>query len=123
MEHSGEMSDLETLQNYRWLIREREALRGQLERRENAEDRRLLQRREEALAEQEERFEAVLSRAVFSRTHLVLWQYYGLGWTDEAIAAENGISTRLANHIRNHWLQEQGLRRPGTRREGVRALG
>ena len=138
---ASEMKALEILQSYRWLVREKEALEMQLreldrpmrslshegnaERAQVARERRVtaceqrLARMEEELSDTVAACEGVLSEVAPSRTRLVLRQYYVLGWTDEEIAEENGISGRLANHIRNSWLVQMGYRPRGSvRRKG-----
>lgn len=135
------MEALEILQSYRWLVREKEALETQLReldrpmrqlshegnaiRAQVARERRVmaceqrLARMEEELSDTVAACEGVLSAVGPSRTRLVLRQYYVLGWTDEEIAEENGISGRLANHIRNSWLAQMGYRpRSQRRRKG-----
>ena len=125
------MDDWEVLQDYRWAVRERDAMAAQLRELMGEQWERpdvhglynVLMAREarrkafaEALGKQEERLasltgalETVLTRVRCARTRLVLRQYYALGWTDARIAEENGFSTRTANQIRNDWLRCQGV--------------
>ena len=126
------MTVRDLLCQYRWGVRERDALRRQKEALESpwwkrpdprgagmalkARGRRrtaceeALEKRERELDEALRSVEKTLERPMPPRTRLILRQYYCLGMTDRQIAEENGFSDRTAGAVRNAWLREHGDR-------------
>ncbi len=121
--------ELEQLREYRWRVREREALLRQMEElnsewfeRPDPRGRAAFMRSREArkarcearLREEEARlsadmevFERMMETIRHPRTRLVIRQYYGLGMTDQQIGEADGFSARTAGSIRHAWLREQ----------------
>ena len=62
-------------------------------------------RKQAELEEVASRFEEILDGVRQVKLRLILRSYYGLGMTDEAIAAEMGMTARRINDLRNQFLR------------------